>query len=108
MFLFPDNVCLGNCADDTTLCSIGENRSPNRNILNKNFVSLQKWLYDNYMVLNPGKCCYMSFGSNPDRSGLILEDSTKLPSAEDRQQADFLQPPEKSLYKNANKLKGLT
>ena len=85
IFLFRDNVCLSNCADDNTLCSIGENHSPNRNILNKNFASLQKWVYDNYMVLNRGKCCYMSFGSNPDRSDLILEDSTKLPSAEDRQ-----------------------
>ena len=35
------------------------------------------------MVLNPGKCCYMSFGSNPDKSDLILEDSTKIPSAEE-------------------------
>ena len=85
IFLFPDNGCLSNYADDTTLYSIGENHNTTRNILNKNFLSLQKWFYDNYMVLNPGKCCYMSFGSNLDRSGLILEDSTKLPSAEDRQ-----------------------
>ena len=35
------------------------------------------------MVLNPSKCCYMSFGSNPDKSDLILEDSTKIPSAEE-------------------------
>ena len=35
------------------------------------------------MDLNPGKCCYMSFGSNPDKSDLILEDSTKNPSAEE-------------------------
>ena len=35
------------------------------------------------MVLNQGKCCYMSFGSNPDKSDLILEDSTKIPSAEE-------------------------
>ena len=35
------------------------------------------------MVLNPGKCSYMSFGSNPDKSDLILEDSTKIPSAEE-------------------------
>ena len=34
------------------------------------------------MVLNQGKSCYMSFGSNPDKSDLILEDSTKIPSAE--------------------------
>ena len=35
------------------------------------------------MLLNPVKCCYMSFGSNPDKSDLILEDSTKIPSAEE-------------------------
>ena len=35
------------------------------------------------MVLNPGKCCYMSFGSNPDKSDLILEDSPKILSAEE-------------------------
>ena len=83
ILLFPDNVCLTNYADDTTLNSIGENHNTNRNILNKFFLSLQKWFYDNYMVLNPGKWCYMSFGSNPDKSDLILEDSTKIPSAEE-------------------------
>ena len=35
------------------------------------------------MVLNQGKCCYMSFGSNPDKSDLILEDSNKISSAEE-------------------------
>ena len=83
ILLFPDNVYLTNYADDTTLYSIGENHNTNRNILNKFFLSLQKWFYDNYMVLNPGKWCYMSFGSNPDKSDLILEDSTKIPSAEE-------------------------
>ena len=34
------------------------------------------------MVLNPGKCCYKSFGTNSDKSDLFLEDSTKIPSAE--------------------------
>ena len=83
IFLFPDNVFLSNYADDTTLYSVGENHNTNRNILNKNFLSLQKWFYDNCMVLNPGKCCYMSFGSNLDKSDLILEDRTKIPSAEE-------------------------
>ena len=35
------------------------------------------------MVLNSSNCCYMSFGSNPDKSDLILDDSTKIPSAEE-------------------------
>ena len=34
------------------------------------------------MVLNPGKCCCMSLGSNPDKSDLILKDNTKISSAE--------------------------
>ena len=34
------------------------------------------------MVLNR-KCCYMNFGSNPEKSDLIHENSTKIPSAEE-------------------------
>ena len=83
IYLFSDNVFLSNYADDTNLYSIGENHNTNRNTLNKSFLFLQKWFYDNYMVLKPGKCCYMSLGSNPDKRDLILEDSTKIPSAEE-------------------------
>ena len=35
------------------------------------------------MVLNPDKCCYMSLGSNPGKSVLILKDSTKIHGAEE-------------------------
>ena len=83
IFLFVDNAQLCNYADDTTLYSIQENHKTNRDILNKNFLSLRKWFYDNYMVLNPGKCCFMSLGSNSDNSDLILDDSTKIPSSEE-------------------------
>ena len=79
IYLFPDNGYLSNYADDSTLYSTGENQNTNRNILSKNVLSLQKWFYDNYMVLNRGKCCYMSFGSNPDKSDLILKYSIKIP-----------------------------
>ena len=83
IFRFPDNLCLSNFADVTARYSIGGNHKIHRNILNKNFLSLQKWFYDNFMVLNQVKCCYTSFGSNTDKSDLILEDSTKIPSAEE-------------------------
>ena len=46
-------------------------------------LSVQKWFYENYVVLNPGKCGYMNFGSNTDKSVLILKGSTKIPSAEE-------------------------
>ena len=85
IFLFVGNAQLYNYADDTTLYSIQENHKTNRDILNKNFLKkyLRKWVYNNYMVLNPGKCCFMSLGSNSDNSDLILEDSTKSPSSEE-------------------------
>ena len=35
------------------------------------------------MVLTPVKCLYVSFDSNPDKSDLILQDSTKIPSVEE-------------------------
>ena len=66
-----------------TLYQIGESYNTNRKILNKNFLSLQKWFYEDYMVLNPVKCCYKSFSSYSDKSNLILEDSTKILSAEE-------------------------
>ena len=50
IFIFPDNGCLSNYGDDTTLYSIGENHNTDRNILIKSFLSQQKWFYDNYMV----------------------------------------------------------
>ena len=35
------------------------------------------------MALNTGKYCYMSFSFNPDKSDLVLKDSTIIPSAEE-------------------------
>ena len=68
--------------DDTNLYSNGENHNTSRNILHIFFLPLQKCFNDNYMVLNTGEFCYRSFGYNPDKSDLILKDSTKIPSAE--------------------------
>ena len=48
------------------------------NISNKKFLYLQIRFYDNCMVLNLIKYCYMSLGSNPDKIDLILEDNTFL------------------------------
>ena len=35
------------------------------------------------MVLNPGKCCYMTFGSKFNNNDLLLEDGTTIQSAEE-------------------------
>ena len=79
IFLFLDTAFLGNYADDTTLYSIQNNPKSNQAILNYNFTTLQKWVYENYMVLNPSKCFYMCLGSNSEINNFILEDRTKIP-----------------------------
>ena len=55
IYYFVDSAFLRNYADDTTLYSIQNNSKRNQEILNNNFTALQKWFYENYMVLNPSK-----------------------------------------------------
>ena len=83
IFLFVDEAFLSNYADDTALYSIHKNHISNQSVLKRNFICLQKWFYENYMVLNPGKCCYMTFGSKFNNNDLLLEDGTTIPSAEE-------------------------
>ena len=59
IFLFVDTAFPGNYADDTTLYSIQNNPKSNQAIQNYNFTTLQKWFYENDMVLNPSKCFYI-------------------------------------------------
>ena len=83
ILFFLDSICFSNYADDTTLYSIRENQNTTRNIKKKFFYPYRKWFYDNSMVLNPGKCSYTSFDYNPDKTDSTLEDSSKIPSAEE-------------------------
>ena len=50
---------------------------------NKNFTYLQKLLYDDYMVLIPGKFYYISFGSNTAIKEFVFEDGTSVLQAEE-------------------------
>ena len=81
IFFFVDEAFLSNYADDTALYSV-EKHIFKQLILTKNSTYLQKWYYDNYMGLNPGKCYYVTFGSNTTKNGFAL-DGTIVPSAEE-------------------------
>ena len=45
-----------------------------------NFLIMQKWFYENHMVLNPGKCHYLVLG-NRSNSDTINLNGTKLASS---------------------------
>ena len=75
---------LNNSVDDAALYSVQRNHILNQFIFKKNFVYLQKWFHDNYIVLNPGKCYYMTFGLNIVKNKFVLENGiTVIPSAEE-------------------------
>ena len=78
IFLFVDTAFLGNNADDTTLYSIQNNSKSNQAILNYNFITLKKWFYENYMVLNQSKFFYISLGSKSEINDFVLEDITNI------------------------------
>ena len=62
LFLFTNKSEICNYADDNTLYSANKNISRNISDLSNDFETLTKWLYDNYMVLNPDKCHFMTLG----------------------------------------------
>ena len=79
LFYFIDeNAQLCNYADDNSLYVIANNLDSIKIHLNKNFKQITNWFYDNYMILNPGKCHYMTLGkkTESDDDQLILENVT--------------------------------
>ena len=61
---FVDEACLSNYADDTALYFVQKKNILNQSILKKNFMYLQKWSQENFMVSNPGRCYCMTFRLN--------------------------------------------
>ena len=53
--------------------------------LRKEFSKLSKWFYDNYMVLNPGKCHFMLSGvKENEQFDLICSDITLKHSSHEK------------------------
>ena len=51
ILFFVDEAFLSNYVDGTALYSVQKNHILNQSVLKKNFIHLQKWFRDNYMVL---------------------------------------------------------
>ena len=58
-------------AHDNSLNSIENNFKEVKTILKKNFELLKGWFYENHMVLNPGKCHYLTI--NKDIANEFIE-----------------------------------
>ena len=64
LFLFVEKSDLSNYADGNTLYSCGNNLEEVKQTLRGDFQIVTKWFYENYKVLNSGKCHFMCLGKN--------------------------------------------
>ena len=77
IFLFITNSNSCNYADDNTLYAISKNLHAVKSNIKENVVIMQKWFYENLMVLNPGKCHYILIGNHdePDKINLNIREN---------------------------------
>ena len=79
IFPFVHKIFLRNYADDTALYSLEKTISLRNLFLRKTLLIYQKPFYDNYMVLNPGQCYYVTLFFKTIKNKFLFEDSTILP-----------------------------
>ena len=63
LFLFISNCSLSNYEDDNTLYTFGDKLKKIQDNLRSSFDTVHQWFYENYMVLNAGKCNFMCLGN---------------------------------------------
>ena len=85
IFFFLKDANLGNYADDSTLYAYNKNLETVISNLRQEFSILSNWFYDNYMVLNPGKCHFMVFDvKENEQFDLICNDVTLKHSSHEK------------------------
>ena len=72
LFLFVSNASISNYADDNTLYTFGDNLKKNKDNLRSRFDALHQWFYENYTVLNAGKCHFMCLGNNTENETFLF------------------------------------
>ena len=84
IFLFLETSNLCNYADDNTLYSCEKNFDIVNEKLKTDFKTLQIWYRDNYLILNPDKCHYMTLGGGQAYENFTCEDTIIEKSQEEK------------------------
>ena len=83
-YLFVENSELSNYADDNTLYNCGNNLEEVKQTLRGDFQIVTKWFYENYMVLNSGKCHFMCLGKNIENGTYFFNNTEMKNSSEEK------------------------
>ena len=88
---FLKGSTLGNYADNNVLHGYNKNLETVIRYLRQKFSILSNWFYDNYIVVNPGKCLFMLFGVKAKQQfDLICNDATRKYSSHEKFQIQLL------------------
>ena len=68
---FIEQCTLSNYADDNNLSISGEDKELIKSMLSSDFMIVEDWFFENYMILNPEKCYFMCIGKNVSDSELL-------------------------------------
>ena len=68
LILFLYTTVLSNYADDNNLHAFGNDKKETKRALVEDFQTVISWFYENYMILNTGKCHYMCIGKDEDEN----------------------------------------
>ena len=71
LVFFIEQCTLSNYADDNNLPISGEDKELIRSMISSDFMIVENWFFENYMILNPGKCYFMCICKNVSNSVLL-------------------------------------
>ena len=75
LVFFIEQCTLSNYADDNNLSVSGKDKELIKSMLSSDFMIVEDWFFENYMILNPGRCYFMCIGKNiSDSEFLNLND----------------------------------
>ena len=69
LVFFKEQCALSNYADNLPIS--GEDKELIKSMLSPNFMKVENRFFENYMILNPEKCCCMCTGKNISDSELL-------------------------------------
>ena len=71
LVFFIEQCALSNFADDNNLSLSGEDKELVKSMLSSDFMIVEDLFFENYMILNLGKCYFMCIGKNVSNSELL-------------------------------------
>ena len=83
-FFFFSSSNLSNYADDNTLYTSGYNLKEVKEVLLNDLNKVTEWFFENYMVLNAGKCHFMCLGKNTENETFTFKDTIMSNSKEEK------------------------